>query len=50
MTGDTLLKLGLRQGEAVELRFTGGTLFAPQVSGPIRLSALAPAGRYYFFT
>jgi len=42
MTADALLETGLRQGDQAELRFTGGTLFAPG-AGPVRVSSLPQA-------
>ncbi len=47
MTADALLEAGLRQGEQAELRFTGGTLFAPG-AGPVRVSGLPQAGARFF--
>jgi sulfate transport system ATP-binding protein len=43
MTADALLESGLAADMAVEVIFTGGTLFPPGGSGPVRLSALRPA-------
>jgi sulfate transport system ATP-binding protein len=43
MTADALLESGLATNMAVEVIFSGGTIFMEDGSGPIRLGALRPA-------
>jgi sulfate transport system ATP-binding protein len=43
MTADALLESGLGADMAVDVIFTGGTIFRPDGSGPVRLGALKPA-------
>jgi hypothetical protein len=43
MTADELLEAGLHAGGAVEVMFTGGTIFGPDGAGPVRLNTQALA-------
>jgi hypothetical protein len=43
MTADALLESGLAAGAAVDVFFSGGTIFMADGTGPVRLGALKPA-------